>query len=96
MIDLEMKPEIPRLEPELTMEDFFKALSESPRDWQLNSGGEIRLRDHAGTCPALWHPLLHAKFLFDAKIIYRAADCTVDHDPKVRRRLLESCGLLTV
>jgi hypothetical protein len=87
----------------LSMEEFFAELQKTPRTWAVHPDGRIGQSDSKMICPALGvcrsviarYPRASVCFSFNGNEIYSAADNRPGHNPEVRRRLLETCGLLT-
>jgi hypothetical protein len=88
---------------ELSMEEFFAELQKTPRTWAVHPDGRIGQSDSKMICPAVGvcqsviarYPRASVCFSFNGNEIYSAADNRPGHNPEVRRRLLETCGLLT-
>lgn len=81
----------------LSLDIFFDRLIESPRNWTMDAVGKIGLNGPKGmeVCPRLWVARDGAATLLEFPVIeiYLAADNKPGHDPELRKRLLEACGL---
>ena len=78
----------------MTIDEFLDALSKTPRKWYLTPFGHIRMCD-TYMCPevALRNGPRGPYSYDNYKIIWAAADNQRGHDPELRARLLQACGL---
>ena len=85
----------------MTLDEFFRKLRETPRNWEIGPAGAIRqkmccpLEIVAGTGPGSFWRAGRKLGLPTALVdeIVEAADEDENHDPKLRARLLRACGL---
>jgi hypothetical protein len=88
----------------MTLEQFYQKIRALGLKWELRNGGRIRSPDSTldVTCPLC--VLANTPFagtaaktlsftIQDGAKIVHAADNTSNHDPEVRRALLDACGL---
>jgi hypothetical protein len=89
----------------MTLPEFLEALRGTPRDWQVDKKGCIRLKlQNCAACPITSIKKTGACRVFRAgKVlgldsntileIANAADYESNHDPALRAALLAACGL---
>lgn len=93
---------------ERSIDDFLEKLKQTPRDWITSTSGEIRRWNGTICCcpitscdpwgPSPCHQYGHAALAMGLNLeqyssIMHAADNHRAHDPALRARLLEACGL---
>ncbi len=68
--------------------------------WQFINNNEIVTLISSGVCPwvyahdqGVFNNFSHEEYLSQCYKVYDAADNKEDHDPELRKKLLEACGL---